>query len=86
VCQTAHCQQTYPINQFNAQSINISCEKCGGTLIGKDGHVRLSQHATIIPVITPQEIEENRQKELTKKREELALLQKDIHRLEQEVY
>ena len=84
VCQTSKCQQTYPIEQFNAESKNVFCEKCGGVLIDKDGRANLSQNPTVIPVITFEEIEEGRKRELSKKYKELELLQKDIQELEQE--
>lgn len=82
VCQTPKCQQTYPLQDFEPKSVNVSCEKCGGILIDGDGHANLSQHATIIPVITPEEIEYDRQMKLAGKREQLATLQSEIDVLE----
>lgn len=58
VCQTPKCQQTYPMEQFNRDSRNVSCEKCGGVVIDKDGGVRLSQNAAVIPVVIPKKSEE----------------------------
>lgn len=83
VCQRPNCQQTYPLSQFSKETVNASCEKCGGVVI-KDGRANFSQNATVIPVITPGEIEQGRKKELSRKRKDLARLQADIQALEQD--
>lgn len=47
VCQTSHCQQTYPLEYFGKvtkETKNVSCEKCGGVLIDENG--RANFHKT----------------------------------------
>lgn len=83
VCQTPKCQQTYPLSKFPKETVNASCEKCGGIVI-KDGRANFSQNATVIPVITHDEIEQSRKEELSRKRKDLARLQADIQALEKD--
>ncbi|WP_078598651.1 hypothetical protein [Evansella clarkii] len=85
VCQTPKCQQTYPLNSFKPESVNVPCAKCGGVLIDKDGRANMSQNPHVIPVITTDEIKQNRKEKLARKRKELARLQAEITELEQEV-
>jgi ribosomal protein S27E len=85
VCQTPKCQKTYPIEDFSPDSKNVPCSKCGGTLIDENGRANMSQNPYVIPVITPEEIEQNRKDRLSRKREELARLQNEIAEIEQEV-
>lgn len=82
VCQTGKCQQTYPIKDFSKDSRDVACERCGGILIDKDGRANMSQNATVIPVITTEELEKQRQKKIQRKRQELAALQKELQVLE----
>lgn len=87
VCQTSHCQQTFPIESLfpiNKETKNIRCEKCGGVLVDENGFANFSQHAQVRPVITPEEIEASIQKRLRAKREALAELQEEIQELEKE--
>lgn len=51
VCQSHDCQQTYPLETFTKQSKNVSCDKCGGVLIDKDGRATFSHNDTVIPVV-----------------------------------
>lgn len=83
VCQTSKCQQTYPVEQFNAESKNIKCEKCNGVLIDKKGRANFSQHSRVIPVIEISELNERREQELKEKRNELATLEREILELEE---
>lgn len=85
VCQTPKCQQTYPIDQFTPESKGVSCEKCGGALIDENGRANFSQNPWVIPVITTEELEQNRKERLTRKRAELAALQSEVDELEQGV-
>lgn len=85
VCQTPKCQQTYPIENFKPESVSVPCAKCGGVLIDENGRANLSQNPHVIPVITSEEIEQDRKDRLARKREQLAKLQDEIDELEQEV-
>lgn len=85
VCQTPKCQQTYPVSDFQPTDTDIKCEKCNGTLIDKNGHANFSQNPWVIPVITTEEIEQNQEKQLNAKRQELDALQSEIHELESSV-
>lgn len=82
VCQANKCQQTYPIEQFDRNAKNISCGKCGGVLIDKNGYANFSQNSTVIPVISAEEIAENQVRKLREKRKELEQLTKEIRELE----
>ena len=87
VCQTSHCQQTYPIDSLypiTKETKNIYCEKCGGVLVDENGHANFSQHGHVIPVITAEEIEASNRERLQSKRKELAILQGEIQQLEEE--
>lgn len=84
VCQTPKCQQTYPLSQFDKDSVNVSCEKCGGVLIDKNGRANLSKNPTVIPVITAEEVEANRKRRLEEKRKQLNSLQAEVAELEKE--
>ena len=84
VCQTGKCQQTYALEKFSKEAKDVSCEKCGGVLIDGEGRANLSQNATVIPVISVEELSKQRNRELQRKREELKLLEEDIRVLEQE--
>lgn len=84
VCQTPKCQQTYPLSNYKPESVNVPCSKCGGVLIDENGRANMSQHSWVRPVITIEEIEENRKEELARKREQLERLQSEIDVLEQE--
>lgn len=84
VCQTPKCQQTYPIVDFSQDAKKVPCSKCGGTLIDENGRATFSQHPHVIPVITTEEIEQDRKDRLARKRRELARLQDEISEIEQE--
>lgn len=87
VCQTHRCQQTYPMEYFGEitkDTKNVSCEKCGGVLIDENGRANFSQNPDVIPVISIEEIEDNRKRRLKQKRMELKALKKEIKELEQE--
>jgi ribosomal protein S27E len=83
VCQTARCQQTYPIEQFAKDSKNVSCEKCGGVLIDSEGRGNLSRNPTVIPVISVEELKESELAELKEKRIQFKRLKKEIKELEE---
>ena len=83
VCQTSKCQQTYPVEQFNAESKNIKCEKCDGVLIDKNGRANFSQHSRVIPVIEISEMNKNNERKLKEKRNELAALESEISEMEE---
>lgn len=85
VCQTPKCQQTYPIGDFEPESKNASCEKCGGVVVDGDGRANLSRNPHVIPVITAEEIEQNRKTRLERKRDEMAKLQSEVTELERGV-
>ncbi|MEK3955671.1 hypothetical protein [Psychrobacillus sp. FSL K6-1464] len=82
VCQKSKCQQTYPIKDFSKDSKDVACEKCGGVLIDKDGRANMSQNATVIPVITAEELEVQRLEKIKRKHKELAALEREIQVLE----
>lgn len=87
VCQTSKCQQTYPMDFFGEitkDTKNIKCEKCGGILVDSNGKANFSQNSDVRPVITIEELEENRVSELKEKRDQLKKLQKEIKELEEE--
>lgn len=87
VCQTSRCQQTYPIDYFGEitkDTKDLSCEKCGGILVDSNGRVNFSQNPDVIPVITTEELEKQRQLTLEIKREILKELQEEIKELEEE--
>lgn len=89
VCQTPRCRQTYPMSFFGVvtrETKNISCEKCGGVLVGENGEVILSRNAAVIPVITAEEIENHRQRELTEKQKQVEFLNAQIKALKREEY
>lgn len=85
VCQTGRCQQTYPLENFSKDSKNVSCEKCGGILIDEEGRANFSRNATVIPVISMDELTVQREQELKRKREELELLKEEIRVIEIEL-
>lgn len=66
VCQTPKCQQTYPIEDFKPESVNIACQKCGGVLIDENGRANLSQNPTVIPIVTVEELEAQEEKKRDK--------------------
>lgn len=87
VCQTSRCQQTYPMEFFGVvtkETKNVNCEKCGGILVDGEGRANFSQNAAVIPVITFEEIEEQRNKDLKEKRESLKQIEKEIKELEED--
>lgn len=89
VCQTGKCQQTYPMDFFGVitkDTKNVSCEKCGGILIDNEGRANFSQNSTVIPVISYEEIEEQRVTELNSKRNKIKQLEKEIKEIELEEY
>ncbi|MCR6108601.1 hypothetical protein HXA34_20135 [Salipaludibacillus agaradhaerens] len=89
VCQTGHCQQTYPMSflgEVTKETKNIKCEKCGGVLVDNAGRANLSQYATVIPVITIEELEElenGKRARLREKKEQLKELEVEIKELEE---
>jgi hypothetical protein len=87
VCQTSRCQQTYPLEflgEITVSTKDISCEKCGGVLVDSEGRANLSQNSTVIPVVTIEEIEKQRESSLKEKRRLLKELKKEIKELEKE--
>lgn len=87
VCQTKRCQQTYPIDyliEIKKETKNVTCEKCGGILIDKNGRGNLSKHPHVIHVIDDEYNEKIRQEEIQRKRQEFDRLEDDINRLEKE--
>jgi hypothetical protein len=85
VCQTPKCQQTYPLEEFEPEAKNVSCKKCGGVVVDGDGRANLSQNPHVIPIITVEEMEQNRKAKLERKRKEMARLQAEVTELEQGV-
>ncbi|HLG26744.1 MAG TPA: hypothetical protein VI423_03070 [Paenisporosarcina sp.] len=87
VCQTSRCQQTYPLEFFGEITVNtkdVSCEKCGGILVDNEGKANFSQNSTVIPVVTIEEVEKQRDSTLKEKRRLLKELKKEIKELEEE--
>lgn len=88
VCQTGHCQQTYPLEYFGVvtkDTKDIKCEKCGGILVDSNGKAQMSQNATVIPVIIPAEQKEKAERRLEQKREEYKQLEREMAEIEQEI-
>lgn len=82
VCQTPKCQQTYPLEDLEPKLKSISCEKCGGIVVDDDGRANLSQNPHVLPVITKEEIDQNRKDRLNRKQYEMTILQAEITELE----
>jgi hypothetical protein len=74
------------LGKITENTKDIICEKCGGVLVDSEGRANISQNSNVIPVVTIDELEKQRQRELKKKREELDLLEKEILILEKEDY
>lgn len=88
VCQTSRCQQTYPLEFFGevtANTKNIDCEKCGGVLVDSEGRANFSQNSAVIPVVTIEELEKQRDSDLKEKRKLMKQLKKEIREIESEV-
>lgn len=88
VCQTNKCQQTYPMEFFGViteETKSVSCEKCGGVLIDDEGRANFSRNDTVIPVVSFEEIEEQKASTLKEKRRQLKNLKKEIKELEEDI-
>lgn len=58
VCWNHDCRQTYPVENYNADSLDVKCEKCGGTLISPSGKIQLTGLPYVMKTIDPEKLRE----------------------------
>lgn len=86
VCQNGNCAQTYPMYFFEVitkDTKNISCDKCGGVLVDKDGRADLSANPDVLKFITEETLRKQDESELREKKKVLKKITDEIAELEE---
>ncbi|AIW03509.1 hypothetical protein CPT_Moonbeam111 [Bacillus phage Moonbeam] len=58
VCWNHDCRQTYPASDFKAEQMNVTCTRCGDTVISPSGKVMLTGLPNVMPTIDPSKLKE----------------------------